>query len=50
MLGKKKLKKIALYLSVSVFNRKVLTGTLYFASSTEDGTTILSGHQSHAKV
>ena len=41
---KKKRKKKALYLSANVFGTKVLLG------DTGDGTTILSGHPSHAKV
>ena len=41
---KKKRKKKALYLSANVFGTKVLLG------DTGDGTTILRGHPSHAKV
>ena len=41
---KKKEKKKALYLSANVFCTKVLLG------DTGDGTTILRGHPSHAKV
>ena len=41
---KKKKKKKALYLSANVFGTKVLIG------DTGDGTTILRGHPSHAKV
>ena len=40
----KKKKKKALYLSANVFGTKVLIG------DTGDGTTILRGHPSHAKV
>ena len=43
-------KKNALYLSVNVFSTKVLIGTLYFTSPNGDGTAILRGHPSHAKV
>ena len=43
-------KKIALYLSVNVFNRKVLIGDSFFASPCGDGTATLSGHPSHKKV
>ena len=46
----KKNKKNALYLSVNVFSTKVLIGTLYFTSPNGDGTAILRGHPSHAKV
>ena len=42
--------KNALYLSVNVFSTKVLIGTLYFTSPNGDGTAILRGHPSHAKV
>ena len=41
---KKEKKKKALYLSANVFGTKVLIG------DTGDGTTILRGHPSHAKV
>ena len=41
---KRKKKKKALYLSANVFGTKVLIG------DTGDGTTILRGHPSHAKV
>ena len=44
------IKKNALYLSVNVFSTKVLIGTLYFTSPNGDGTAILRGHPSHAKV
>ena len=40
----------ARYLSVNVFSTKVLIGDTIFTSPTEDGTSILSGHPSHAKV
>ena len=55
-------KKKALYLSVNVFSTKALIGTLrslsndgllghyIFTSPTGDGTAILRGHPSHAKV
>ena len=43
-------KKNALYLSVNVFSTKALIGTLYFTSPNGDGTVILRGHPSHAKV
>ena len=42
-------KKIALYLSVNVFSRKVLMGDTFFTSPCGDGTAILSGHPSHTK-
>ena len=42
--------KKALYLSVNVFSKKVLIGDTIFTSPTGDGTTILRGHTSHAKV
>ena len=42
--------KNALHISVSVFNKKVLIGDTIFTSPTGDGTAILSGHTSHAKV
>ena len=42
--------KKALYLSVNVFSIKVRIGDTIFMSSTGDGTTILCGHLSHAKV
>ena len=45
-----KLKKKALYLSVKVFNTKVLIGDTIFTSPPGDRTAILSGHPSHAKV
>ena len=45
----KKLKN-ALYLSVSVFSTKVLIGDTIFTSPNGDGTAILRGHPSHAKV
>ena len=44
-------KKNAVYLSVNVFiSPKVLIGTLYFTSPNGDGTAILRGHPSYAKV
>ena len=55
-------KKKALYLSVNVFSTKALIGTLrslsndgllghyIFTSPNGDGTVILRGHPSHAKV
>ena len=48
-MGKKK-KKNALYLSVNVFSTKVLIGDTIFTSPNGDGTAILRGHPSHAKV
>ena len=50
MVIKKKKKKNALYLSVNVFSTKVLIGDTIFTSPTGDGTAILRGHPSHAKV
>ena len=47
---KNKNKQNALYLSVKVFSTKVLTGDTSFTSPTGDGTGILRGHLSHAKV
>ena len=43
-------KKKALYLSVNVFSTKALIGDTIFASPTGDGTAILRGHPSNAKV
>ena len=43
-------KKKAFYLSVNVFSTKVLIGDTIFTSPTWDGTAILRGHPSHAKV
>ena len=43
-------KKIALYLSVNVFSRKVLIGGTIFTSPCGDRTAILRGHPSHVKV
>ena len=43
-------KRIALYLSVNVFSRKVLTGDTIFTSPFGDGTAILRKHPSHTKV
>ena len=37
-------------LSVNVLSMKVLIGDTTFTSPTEDGTTILRGHPSHARV
>ena len=42
--------KNVLYLSVKVFNTKVVIGDTIFTSPTGDGTAILRGHPSHAKV
>ena len=42
--------KKALYLSVNVFSTKALIGDTIFASPTGDGTAILRGHPSYAKV
>ena len=36
--------------SVNVFRTKALTGDSIFTSPTGEGTTILRGHPSHAKV
>ena len=47
---KNKNKQNALYLSVKVFSTKVLTGDTSFTSPIGDGTGILRGHLSHAKV
>ena len=38
------------YLSVNVFSTKVLIGDTIFTSPNGDGTAILRGHPSHAKV
>ena len=43
-------KNNALYLSVNVFSTNVLIGDTNFTSPTGDGTAILRGHPSHAKV
>ena len=43
-------KKNALYLSVNVFSTEVLIGDTILTSPTGDGTAILRGHPSHAKV
>ena len=43
-------KKKAFYLSVNVFSTKVLIGDTIFTSPTWDGTAILRGHPSHAKI
>ena len=47
---KNKNKQTALYLIVKVFSTKVLTGDTSFTSPIGDGTGILRGHLSHAKV
>ena len=47
---KKKKKKKALSLSVNVFSTEVLFGDTILTSPTGDGTAILRGHPSHAKV
>ena len=44
------LKNNALSLSVIVFSTEVITGDTILTSPTGDGTTILRGHPSHAKV
>ena len=49
-MGPKWWKKIALYLSVDVFSRKVLIGDTIFTSHWGDGTAVLRGHLSHTKV
>ena len=38
------------YLSVNVFSTEVLIGDTILTSPTGDGTAILRGHPSHAKV
>ena len=43
-------KKGTFYLSVNVFSTKVLIGDTIFTSPNGDGTAILRGHPSHAKV
>ena len=43
-------KKIAIYLSVSVFSIKVLIGDTVFTSTTVNGTVILRGHPGYAEV
>ena len=43
-------KKCTFSLSVNVFSTKVLTGDTIFTSPNGDGTAILRGHPSHAKV
>ena len=43
-------KKKALYLSVNVFSTEVLIGDTILMSPTGDGTAILLGHPSHAKI
>ena len=47
---KKKKKKKALYFSVNVFSTKVVIEDTIFTSPTGDGTAIIRGHPSHAKV
>ena len=42
--------KCTFYLSVNVFSTKVLIGNTIFTSPNGDGTGILRGHPSHAKV
>ena len=42
--------KDAFYLSVNIFRKKILIGDTIFTSPTGDGTAILRGHPSHAKV
>ena len=42
--------KKGLYLSVNVFSTKVLIGDTIFTSPIREGTAILRGHASHAKV
>ena len=42
--------KNALYLGVNVFSMKVLIGDTILTSPAGDGTAILRGHPSHAKV
>ena len=46
----KREKKNALYLSVNLFSTEVLFGDTILTSPTGDGTAILRGHPSHAKV
>ena len=41
---------VQLHLSANVFTTKVLIGDTIFTSPTGDGTAILRGHPSHAKV
>ena len=42
--------KMHVYLSVNVFSTKVLIGDTIFTSPNGDGTAILRGHPSYAKV
>ena len=42
--------KNALYLSVNLFSTKAIIGDIMFTSLSGDGTSILRGHPSHAKV
>ena len=44
------IKKKCTLLSVNVFSTKVLIRTLYFTFPNGDGTAILRGHPSHARV
>ena len=44
------MKKKALNLSINVFSTKVPIGDTIFKSPTGDGTAILRGHPSYAKV
>ena len=44
------IKKNAPYLSVKVFSAKMLIGDTTFTTSTGEGTAILRGHPSYAKV
>ena len=46
----KRYKKKTLYLSVNVFSTKALIGDTIFTFPTGNGTAILRGHPSHAKV
>ena len=50
LLDKNGWQKKAFSLSVNVFSTKVLTGDTIFTSPTGEGTAILRGHPSHAKV
>ena len=44
------MKKKGLYLGANVFSTKLLIGDTILTSPTGDGTAILRGHPSHAKV
>ena len=46
----KQKKNNEIYLSVNVFSMKVLIGDTSFTLPSGDGTAILRGHPSHAKV